>query len=343
MKWFHHDSDFRHKEAIAKLKAEFGFEGIGRYWTICEIIAEQMDFSDKCFAEFPEKKWLSELVIRRPLFRRYLSVIDQLFDNSVITTGSLIRIEMPNLLEKKDNHTRNLQAKLKKITSIDKDKETDKEKPKPSIQRSPKKKKAAPQKPKHTNPEIKIAVDYFHDEYLRMYEIKPEITGAHGKIFEKQLSKRSITSLKSLITLYLEDRDDFLVGKCHPVALFPARIDSLQVKLKKLQRNFLVYEAKKKEAKLREEAKIILPKMNGSPDIWKNCLAKLELEILPETFETWFAPTHFLGVAEKILYIQVPNDFFKNCLKNNYLKQIFKNLDADVKTIQLLTQDEYKS
>ena len=130
MKWFHHDADIRHKESITKLKEEFGFEGIGRYWTICEIIAEQMDFTEKCFAEFPEKKWLSELAIRRPLFSRYLVVIGQLFDNRVITNGSLIRIEMPNLLEKKDNHTRNLQAKLKKLASIDKDIEIEKEKDK---------------------------------------------------------------------------------------------------------------------------------------------------------------------------------------------------------------------
>jgi len=130
MKWFHHDADIRHKESITKLKEEFGFEGIGRYWTICEIIAEQMDYSDKCFAEFPEKKWLSELAIRRPLFHRYLLVIGQLFDNRVITNGALIRIEMPNLLEKKDNHTRNLQAKLKKLASKDKEIEIEKEKDK---------------------------------------------------------------------------------------------------------------------------------------------------------------------------------------------------------------------
>jgi len=130
MKWFHHDTDIRHKEVIAKLKAEFGFEGIGRYWTICEIVAEQMDYTDKCFAEFPESKWLSELVIRRPLFHRYLIVIGQLFDNRVIMNGSLIRIEMPNLLTKKDNHSRNLQAKLKKLASKEIDKEIDKEKDK---------------------------------------------------------------------------------------------------------------------------------------------------------------------------------------------------------------------
>lgn len=340
MKWFHHDSDFRHKEAIAKLKAEFGFEGIGRYWTICEIIAEQMDFSDKCFAEFPEKKWLSELVIRRPLFRRYLSVIGQLFDNRVITNGSLIRIEMPNLLEKRDNHTRNLQAKIKKLASKDKDKETDKEKPKPSIQRSPKKKSPPDKK---TNPELKMAVDYFHDAYQWMFDVKPEITGAHAKIFQHQLKKRSLAELKNLIDYFVRDSDSFLFERAHTIALFPSRIDGYMMALKRHDKAIAANDYQIEQEKVKEAAKIILPKMNGSPDIWKNCLAKLELEILPETFETWFTPTQFLGVAEKILYIQVPNDFFKNCLKNNYLKQIFKNLDADVKTIQLLTEDEYKS
>ena len=327
MKWFHHYTDTRHKESIAKLKAEFGFEGIGRYWTICEIVAEQMDYTDKCFAEFPESKWLSELVIRRPLFRRYLQVIGQLFDNRVITTGPLVRIEMPNLLGKKDNHSRNLQAKIKKLASKEKEKEIDKEKDKPIKKRSPKKK---------TNPNIKIVIDHFHNEYMRMYGVKPEITGAHGKIFEGQLKKRTVTDTCQLITLFLEDRDSFLLERCHPVELFLNRVNKLLVGLE-MSKSV----EKKKAVKIVQM--VDLPELQEAEIEWKNCLEALETQILPESFSTWLAPTCSIGKKNETIYVDVPNEFFKKCIEENFLDLILKNLNSDTLQAQFLVKGEYKT
>ena len=115
MRWFKHETDAIHSEKLSKLVDQFGFEGYGRYWRIMELIAERMNESEKCSLELPEKDWLRYLVVRRPLFRRYLVVIGQLFDIHVITTGLLLRIEIPNLLEKRDNYTTDLQAKRKKL------------------------------------------------------------------------------------------------------------------------------------------------------------------------------------------------------------------------------------
>ena len=118
MKWFKHETDAIHSEKLNPLIDEFGFEGYGRFWRIMEIVAERMDGSDRCHAELPEKTWLKLLSIRRPLFHRYLTVVESLFDNWRITTDNqtlLTRIEIPNLLEKRDNYTSDLQAPSKKL------------------------------------------------------------------------------------------------------------------------------------------------------------------------------------------------------------------------------------
>ena len=118
MKWFKHEVDAIHSEKLTRLKNEFGFEGYGRYWRIMELVAERMDGSNRCHIELPEKEWLRMLSIRRPLFTRYLVVIGLLFDSWRITTDNetlLIRIEIPNLLGKRDNYTSDLQAPSKKL------------------------------------------------------------------------------------------------------------------------------------------------------------------------------------------------------------------------------------
>jgi len=129
MKWFRHETDAIHSEKLAKLIMEFGFEGYGRYWRLMELVAERMDKTQRCFLELPEKDWLRYLSIRRPLFRRYLVVICQLFDIKQITNGLLLRIEIPKLLEKRDNYTKDLEVTSKKLPSKEVEVEVEVEKP----------------------------------------------------------------------------------------------------------------------------------------------------------------------------------------------------------------------
>lgn len=138
MKWFHHEVDSMHSEKIAALIAEFGFEGYGRYWRIMEIVAERMDGSGRFWAELPMELWLRYLSVRRPLFNRYLVVIQLLFDIKVVSTGLLLRIEIPNLLKWQDNYTKDLVEKRKKLLSKEREIEIDIEKNKTHIANSPK-------------------------------------------------------------------------------------------------------------------------------------------------------------------------------------------------------------
>jgi hypothetical protein len=120
MKWFKHETDSIRSEKQTRLINEFGFAGYGRFWRIMEIVAERMDESDRCHAELPEKEWHRLLIMKRSSFNRYLVFIKSIFDNWQITTDSqtrLIRIKIPNLLKKRDNYTKNLQATNKNLAN----------------------------------------------------------------------------------------------------------------------------------------------------------------------------------------------------------------------------------
>lgn len=40
LEWFSHDSGARNSLALKRLKKRFGIQGIGRWWILCEILAE---------------------------------------------------------------------------------------------------------------------------------------------------------------------------------------------------------------------------------------------------------------------------------------------------------------
>lgn len=126
MKWFKHFTDARTNEKMKALDAEFGLVGIARYWLILELIASKMDETDRCHYEQSEEQWCRYLVVRRPLLRRYLVVIQLLFSINVITNQQQIRIEIPNLLKYRDNFTRNLQVTCKQDVEVEEEVEEEK-------------------------------------------------------------------------------------------------------------------------------------------------------------------------------------------------------------------------
>ena len=237
MKWFKHEVDAIHSEKLTRLKSEFGFEGYGRYWRIMEIVAERMNGSNRCHAELPEKEWLNLLSIRRPLFDRYLFVIGSLFDSWRITTDKeklLIRIEIPNLLEKRDNYTSDLQASSKKLPNRSRSrKEEDKE----SLSQESSLKKTASKPP--ANPDVKVAITHYINEYLRINGTIPHVNGAACKIFQTLLNTKPIEQVNTLTTGYLSLVDEKLRDKGFPIEWMPNHINRLLMAENKPERGFV--------------------------------------------------------------------------------------------------------
>lgn len=90
-----------------------------------------------------------------------------------------------------------------------------------------------PKAGKKTNPDIKIAIDHYHDEFLRIHGFKPQINGAAAKTFQSLLEGnggRPLGEIKELITDYLSIPDQKLKDKGFPVTWFPESINGILLK-----------------------------------------------------------------------------------------------------------------
>ena len=58
------------------------------------------------------------------------------------------------------------------------------------------------------------------------------------------------------------------------------------------------------------------PKEKQNP--WIQILRAVETKIDPNSFETWFDPTTFIGQEQDCLYIKVPNAYFRDWLSFHY-------------------------
>ena len=132
MKWFKHETDAPDSEKLKQVIYEFGFEGYGWYWRIMELIAKKMDESDRCHYEQPISEWCSNLKVKRKKLSLFLELIQNQFKIKVVYSENKLRIEIPNLLKKRDNYSKHLQVTDKSLgrnfpleveVEVDKDKE----------------------------------------------------------------------------------------------------------------------------------------------------------------------------------------------------------------------------
>lgn len=89
------------------------------------------------------------------------------------------------------------------------------------------------------NPDVKQAIDHYHDEYLRIHGIKPHINGVHGKIYKTLLLTEPIEEVETLTTDFLLLKDKNLQEKGYPITFLPGSIDRLRMAEKKPERGFV--------------------------------------------------------------------------------------------------------
>ena len=58
--------------------------------------------------------------------------------------------------------------------------------------------------------------------------------------------------------------------------------------------------------------------MEVKETLWKKCLEKIEEQILPENYTTWFSKTYPRAFDDGLMTIAVPNQFYRKCLIENY-------------------------
>jgi chromosomal replication initiator protein len=68
--------------------------------------------------------------------------------------------------------------------------------------------------------------------------------------------------------------------------------------------------------------------MTASADLWDRCLENLKKDLNRQSFETWFKPTKASVTENNTLTVQVPNEFFRDWIRDHYQPQIQKALKA---------------
>jgi len=64
--------------------------------------------------------------------------------------------------------------------------------------------------------------------------------------------------------------------------------------------------------------------MTGSTDVWNRCLEALQKDLNRQSFETWFKPTKGSLVDGNTLQVLVPNEFFRDWIRDHYSCDIQK-------------------
>jgi len=137
MKWFKHDADAFLSEGVDALIDAEGFAGYGRWNRILEIVAFKMDETTRCHAEYSIQKWCRLLGLKQKKLISFLELTENQLKTKVVYSENIIRIEIPNLLKKRDNYTKHLQVPKKQLASKDIDKEVDIDKKKKNIKKNP--------------------------------------------------------------------------------------------------------------------------------------------------------------------------------------------------------------
>ncbi len=144
MKWFKHMANASSEgEFIAELEDEFGLEGYARYFKLLEAVALKMDETDNCSASYPWSKWQTILKGKRNKLETFLEHLENKRQINLKRNGNILEIEMPKLLELRDEYSRKIRSESGATPAQDIDKEIRKKKdlpptPKGEISTEPK-------------------------------------------------------------------------------------------------------------------------------------------------------------------------------------------------------------
>ena len=191
MKWFKHSCTARDDQKISKLMDELGLEGYGAYMIILEVVAHEMGPQNNCFAEFSLKKWGTFCQVSPKRFAKFAEIMANLLLFDADISEKNCKINIPNLLKYRDNHTKNLQVADKKV-SLEKDKDKEKEQDKEKDNKS-----MAP----------KVAVDYSED-FETFWKLGIDCHRKNEnkqKVFEKYRARRN-SGIKVEDLLFVAER-----------------------------------------------------------------------------------------------------------------------------------------
>lgn len=120
MKWFKHMSNANRNEHLCALKALMGMEGYGMYWSLLELIAENMDEKNDTKIRYSEVFYRKFFAISDKKLQKFFKICAnfKLFSiefqkNSEKNPGDFVTIDCPKMLEHRDDWTIRQSRKLR--------------------------------------------------------------------------------------------------------------------------------------------------------------------------------------------------------------------------------------
>ena len=71
---------------------------------------------------------------------------------------------------------------------------------------------------------------------------------------------------------------------------------------------------------------------NDFNQVWQNCLAVIKDNVSIQSFKTWFEPITPVKLANNVLTIQVPSQFFYEWLEEHYITLLRKTIKKELGT-----------
>ena len=365
MKWFKHLTDASDDEFIAALEDQFGLDGYARWWKLLEAVGAQMKKSGRPIASYPWPVWQTKLKGKRNKLETFLEHLENQRRINRKVTGNILEIEIPKLLQIKDEYSRKSGHAPDKVPprgkSTETETETDKKEGEVLKDPPPPIKSQEIQKPKtggngngneHKSPE-EMAQSYKRGEvekFIKHAEKAHQEARGSPLVIDEERDCAIVSRLVAVKGLsadvlcrcwdeFLRIESGWIAGKPRTIKLFHGQIQDL------LERTRAVEQA---EAR-RVQSRGLVIKINPDPEaeaLWVRCLDFIDRQILYETFNTWFSPTVGLVMRKDRVVIAVPNEFYMKVLSENYEREIKEALaEVGIKPapqLEFLTHDQYE-
>lgn len=106
MRWLKHMVVSADDEKVSMLIDSCGLAGYGFFWRVLEIIAAQVDDSDRNYASYSKRAWCNKLSVNHQTWGKLMASCEQagLFD--VATDGQTITVKSNNILKYRDEWSR---------------------------------------------------------------------------------------------------------------------------------------------------------------------------------------------------------------------------------------------
>ena len=215
MKWFKHDTDGDRSAGLSYLIDQMGCAGYGRWFRLLEIVAEKMDSTDRCHVEYSPKKWCSLLGVKQKQLVLFLELTENKLKTKITYSENIIKIEIPNLLKKRDDYSKKSGQK------------PDKEDTKSSLDIRDKKQERTPLKPPRKTGERvadqKIYLPHFTEFWDQIYPHREGVKTGKQETWNEFLNlaveelplfitaAKNFKALKAIDTLGVMDPIRFLI------------------------------------------------------------------------------------------------------------------------------------